>query len=597
MPEALPRGLRVRPAPLVQCERAGGALPGNAPLERQAARTAISESHSGRYDMICILHGYLLEGSGSNLWTRSIAEGLCRQGHTVHVMAQENHPERYPFIAEARAYEPDGAVRVWHRATSPHPGACILHKPVLGDLLPVYVWDRYEEFTRVVPMVELSDEEIEDYIDRNVRSLTQIVADNGITTLHANHSVVMSVVARRVGEAMGIPFAVMPHGSALEYAVKRDRRFHRMAEEAFRAARRIFVIGEEMKSRVRDVLPSVEGLEEKFSDLHLGVDTGQFVPIPREARAGSIAALTGLLAEMPAGRRPEQTRGLIDRLDGGMTEATLTAAMDASRGYENKAPDADLAARLGRVSWDSDPTLLFVGRLISTKGIHAVVAALPLLLKERPDLRLLVVGHGPLREPMEAMLWALQHGETGLLDLIVSRGRQLEGSPEGESADTALSQVARFYEALVARGEMDDYLEAAREYLRPESVVFTGYLTHRELRFLFPCCDVAIFPSVVKEAGPLVFLEALASGAYPMGTYFGGQRASIDSVAASLPAGAAEAMKLDADPNRTVADIVRNVPAALELGDRYKEALFQIARDHYDWSSVARKLNRELEAP
>ena len=30
--------------------------------------------------MICILHGYLLDGSGSNLWTRSIVESLCRQG-------------------------------------------------------------------------------------------------------------------------------------------------------------------------------------------------------------------------------------------------------------------------------------------------------------------------------------------------------------------------------------------------------------------------------------------------------------------------------------------------------------------------------------
>ena len=34
--------------------------------------------------MICILHGYLLEGSGSYLWTRSIIQSLCRQGETVH---------------------------------------------------------------------------------------------------------------------------------------------------------------------------------------------------------------------------------------------------------------------------------------------------------------------------------------------------------------------------------------------------------------------------------------------------------------------------------------------------------------------------------
>src|ERR1041384_1409990 len=95
-------------------------------------------------DMICILHGYLLEGSGSNLWTRSVVESLCRQGETVHLMAQENHPERYPFIAEAQRYLPGGAAEtVYRREGGPDGGGCVLHKPALGDTLPVYVWDRY----------------------------------------------------------------------------------------------------------------------------------------------------------------------------------------------------------------------------------------------------------------------------------------------------------------------------------------------------------------------------------------------------------------------------------------------------------------------
>jgi hypothetical protein len=33
--------------------------------------------------MICILHGWLLEGSGSNLWTRSIVTALARIVHLV----------------------------------------------------------------------------------------------------------------------------------------------------------------------------------------------------------------------------------------------------------------------------------------------------------------------------------------------------------------------------------------------------------------------------------------------------------------------------------------------------------------------------------
>ena len=48
--------------------------------------------------------------------------------------------------------------------------------------------------------------------------------------------------------------------------------------------------------------------------------------------------------------------------------------------------------------------------------------------------------------------------------------------------------------------------KAGRRLVRSDRAIFTGYLKHRELRHLFPCCDAAVFPSLVKEAGPLVFL-------------------------------------------------------------------------------------------
>lgn len=545
--------------------------------------------------MICLLHGYLLEGSGSNLWTRSIVESLCRQGHNVHLMAQENHPERYPFITEARRYVGDAPPETIYRAHAAHDGCCVLHKPYLGDTLPVYVWDKYDEFPRVVPMVELGDDEIEDYLDRNVRALRRIVAENGITAIHANHAVLMSVVAQRVSAETGVPFAVMPHGSALEFAVRRDERFLRLATGAFTAARRVFVIGDEMRQRVHGILGAVPELDSKMSELHLGVDTGQFEPVDRAERPRNVAALKDALAGLPRGRTPEQEAAMIGALRPDLDVDELHELFGGTqRGYEAKAPDADLEERLDAVDWAREPTLLFVGRLISTKGIQSVVAALPMILERRPDLRLIVVGHGPLREVLEALLWSLREGERGLVDRIVAHGRVLEGSPEGESEGEELTQVALYLEQLRERGELDAYYAAARKHLRPDTVLFTGYLTHRELRHLFPCCDAAVFPSVVKEAGPLVFLEALASGAFPLGTYFAGMKASIDSVAPALPPEGGQAMKLDAAPERTVADIVRHVPLALEVGERHKEALYRVARDRYDWSSVARKLITEL---
>lgn len=547
--------------------------------------------------MICILHGYLLEGSGSNLWTRSVVESLCRRGETVHLVAQENHPERYPFITEARRYHPDGPVEtIYRRTDTAHPGCCILHKPVLGDTLPVYVWDRYEEFPRAVPMVDLSDAEIEEYLERNVRALTRVVRENGITAMHANHAVLMSVVAQRVGAAEGVPFAVMPHGSALEYAVKRDERFLRLATEAFTAAARVFVIGDEIRERLRAILTDVPGLDAKTVELHLGVDTSQFEPVPRAERPRMAAQLLTALEGLPRGRTDAQGAAMRARLDGSLSGAALDEVLAAGRGYEGKAPDAGVEDRLRTVDWERGRTLLYVGRLISAKGVQEVVAALPLLLERTPALRLVIVGHGPLREPLEAMLWALEHGERALFEEVVANGRALEGDPEGEGGGHALGKVARFLDALRAAGTLDAYYEAGRRHVRADRVVFTGYLTHRELRYLFPCCDAAVFPSLVREAGPLVFLEALASGAFPLGTCFGGMKASIDAVSQGLPPEVGEAMKLDPSPERTVADIVAHVPLALEMGERYQEPLFRVVRDRYDWSSVSRTLSQELNA-
>jgi glycosyltransferase involved in cell wall biosynthesis len=546
--------------------------------------------------VICLLHGYLLEGSGSNLWTRSVVESLCRQGHTIHLMAQENHPERYPFIAEWRQYHADGSMERTRLDDPPYPGRCILHRPILGDLLPVYVWDRYEEFPRVVPMIDLTDEEVEDYLHRNVRALFSIVRDNGITTIHVNHSVLMSVVAQRVSESTGVPFAVMPHGSALEFAVKRDVRFRRQAESSFAAARRVLVQGDEMRQRVLETLPGVPGLEDKIGEIHLGVDTRQFEPLPRSGRRERITDLTAALAGVPRGRTSAQTRRLREGVREGIDEPTLRGLFASIQDYDGKRPDADLEEKLEAVDWEHDRILLFVGRLISTKGVHGVVAALPFLLERVPELRLLVVGHGPLREPLEAMIAGLTSGDRELVMRIVRRGGLMEGSLEGDRGAEELTQAARYLDGLEAEGRLDDWFEAGRRWMGPERVIFTGYLTHRELHHLFPCCDAAVFPSVVREAGPLVFLEAIASGVFPLGTYFGGMRASIDAVAGALPPGAAEAMKLDPLPGGTVADIETKVPEALTLAERHREALHRIAAGRFDWTSVTAKLLAELEA-
>ncbi|MGH7482133.1 MAG: glycosyltransferase [Longimicrobiales bacterium] len=549
--------------------------------------------------MIGLLHGYLLDGSGSNLWTRSIVKSLCRSGQTVHLFCQERRPADYDFVAEAWVRDAHSEERLFQRAVD-YPGRCVLHRPEIGGILPVYVWDQYEGFQEVVPMVELTDAQIEAYIDRNVVVVDRVVRSAGISALHANHAVLMSVVAERVARSTGLPYTVMPHGSAIEYAVKKDERFLRYAVDAFRAASRIFVIGDEMRRRLDSVFgPHIPDLEMRVRELNLGVDTSEFRLVSREERARSIEHIPELIATLPRGKTPGQSAELAARIHREMPFPQMHRLMADTADYTGKAPDADLEERLHHVDWRRDPILLFVGRLIAAKGAQAIIVALPEILRVRPDSRLILVGHGPLREPLEALVWALHRGDRDLALHIAAWGRGLEDAAEGEAAADAepepLVEVQAFFDALRRDSGLDDYFERAGRLLRPETVLFTGYLKHDELRHLFPCCDVAIFPSLVAEAGPLVFLEALASGCFPLGTYFAGMAASIDAVAEALPAGEADWMKLSPDRATVAADIARRVPGALERADAHRDTLRRVAVEQYDWSSVAAKLSTMLE--
>jgi glycosyltransferase involved in cell wall biosynthesis len=543
--------------------------------------------------MLCILHAWLLEGSGSNLWTRAVVQALCRTGETVHLVCQENHPERYGFISRAVTHRLDGTAETTLLRETPFPGKCVLHKPELGATLPVFVWDKYEEYSRVVPMVDLPTGEIESYVETNVRVVRRLVDEEKITAIHANHAVMMPVVAQRIHEALGIPYTVMPHGSDIEYAVKVDERFRRYATDAFIEAGKIFVHGDEMAERVLKVFHGVPDLADKLVELRLGVDTSDFELVSHSERPREIKELLTALAVLPSGKTAAQEETMAERLPHVHDVDSLRTALQEAAKYDGKRPDARAAEKLGTIDWVTAPTLVFVGRLIAWKGIQSLIAALPYALQKRPSLRTVVVGHGPLREAMEAMVWALREGRRDLVELIVAHGRAIDGSAEGGTSETALDEVRDFYSQLEREGTLDDYYALAQRALGPDAVVFTGYLTHNELRHLFPCCDVGVFPSVVRESGPMVFLEALASGCFPLGTYFGGMKASIDAVQNELPPDTWEVMKLDR--NNTARDLAIKIPRAVEESERYRGTLARVARENYDWSSVAKIFMRAID--
>ncbi|MFW5973578.1 MAG: glycosyltransferase, partial [Bacteroidota bacterium] len=118
---------------------------------------------------------------------------------------------------------------------------------------------------------------------------------------------------------------------------------------------------------------------------------------------------------------------------------------------------------------------------------------------------------------------------------------------------------------------------------------------HAELGLLFPCIDIGVFPSIVREAGPLVVKEAVASGAIPVGMDHAGTSFSLDHAEQALPENFRSHLRIRLDPREAVMDIVQNVSALLDQPRDLSEDLHQFAETHYDWRSIAAAMATELQ--
>jgi glycosyltransferase involved in cell wall biosynthesis len=223
---------------------------------------------------VLVFHGYMLRGTGSNVYNANLARALARLGHEVHLLCQD----RQVRIEGVR-----------------------IHNPDIGGLLPVYVRDPYEGFA-VKTFPELSEAELDRYVEANVTAVRGVAeAAGGIDLALANHLVMGPAILARADVA---PFAAKIHGSALEYTVKPHPRFLPYAREGMEAARGVLVGSRHTAESLWETLPGVEGLKEKTRLGPPGVDTGRFRP--REVGPG----LTGTPREREPGR-PDPTSPLV----------------------------------------------------------------------------------------------------------------------------------------------------------------------------------------------------------------------------------------------------------------------------------------------
>jgi glycosyltransferase involved in cell wall biosynthesis len=421
---------------------------------------------------VLLWHGWLLEGSGSNVYTAKVAEVMRRAGHDVLVMCQEPHPERHAFIDAWGTIGPRGPSRLQaNPAVSPAPGRAVLLRPEIGRLLPVFVLDEYEGRTPK-RFVDLSDRELAGYLDRNVDALRAAVEDHRPDLVVAGHAIPGPVIAARaVGPGR---FVSKIHGSDIEYAVRDQQRYRTLATEGLEASAAIVGASRNVLGRLVALVPKVV---DRVHVVPPGVDAGAFRPLHRPEALLEVAARLD--------RDPDTARGRSDELDRDVSMALSARDPDAldrlALTYDQEAPDPGAAARLRALAPTTDPVVGFIGKLIPQKGVELAIQA----LAGRERVRGLIVGFGRFREWLVALSLAL----------------------DAEDPD-ALAWLAQ-------ASPMQLETTRPRSGLR-RRLHFTGRLDHRYAPFAAAAFDVLVVPSILDEAFGMVAVEGAAAGALPL---------------------------------------------------------------------------------
>jgi len=289
---------------------------------------------------LILWHGYLLEGTGSNIYTQHIARAWGRLGHDVCLVCQERRPERFDLGPRVRIVRPD-----------------------IGPLLPVFVLDRYEG-VQARHVADFTAAELERYTAANAGAIAAELAAAPADLVLANHALMGGPVAAAACRGR-TPYAVKVHGSELEYAIRGRPLLAALARESLAGAAAVYA-GSQHIVAVTEELLGEGAYRDAMRIVPPGVDTGRFAP-----GHGSLAGLRRLL-EAEAGRA-------------GAEPAERSADVGASAAL----------AGLGRF-------VLYFGKLMRQKGVHLLLEAWRDVGPRHPDVGLVVVGFGDARAELEA---------------------------------------------------------------------------------------------------------------------------------------------------------------------------------------------------
>jgi glycosyltransferase involved in cell wall biosynthesis len=210
---------------------------------------------------ILLWHGYLLAGTGSNVYSRALAREWSREGHDVVVVCQDRQPELYDLG-----------------------GATVVNVELPGKLLPVFVMDRYAGLEPKF-LQEFTPAERDAYVGANADALRSLLPADLVFCNHV-------LMGAPVGAVTGAPFRVKAHGSELEYSMRGRPELEAWAAETLALADATYV----GSAHIREVVAEVTGHIDRVFEVPPGVDVHRF---ELEDRATALANLLATARDDP----------------------------------------------------------------------------------------------------------------------------------------------------------------------------------------------------------------------------------------------------------------------------------------------------------
>ncbi len=207
--------------------------------------------------------------------------------------------------------------------------------------------------------------------------------------------------------------------------------------------------------------------------------------------------------------------------------------VDAQRFPGRYSPEGRSMREGGRAlrGWGDRPIVLYVGRLIPQKGVHHFLATLPELVSRVPDVLVVIVG---------SALYG-SHRQTGYVKRLYKQAHRWK-----------------------------------------KHVHFEPYVPHNEIPKWFAMADIAVVPSIGREAFGLVNLEAMAAELPVIATRAGGiKEVVVDGLTGYLVSTAYPAIvpELASQINY----LLGNEAVRKEMGSRGRERVL----NHFLWQHTA----------